>query len=237
MYCVVPLAGPDFFHPSYDIKPFVPYKDKTLIESVLHGRSWYSEIDTFFFALQDNKRSRSCGEMLKKLFPSSRFVYLSNFTKGALLSSLAATSLMENFNMPLVIDLVDIDYDSSKFHPLDIFEDSEVKGILPYFTSDEPCYSYLQTDREGLLQKSAEKKVISDKASAGTYFFQNLSTFFSVLQGSLEREAEYSYNGSLFLCPVYNEIVKYHGKVVSTQVPLLCSVSKEIKKNQEPQHI
>jgi hypothetical protein len=237
MYCVVPLAGPDFYHESYGIKPFLEYKGKALIESILSARSWYPQIETFIFALQDDERSRSCAEVLQRTFPSSRFVFISNFTRGALLSSLSAVSLIDDFTKPLVVDLVDIDYDSSDFRPLSIFSDGDVKGIVPYFISDDPCYSYLLTDQEEFLLESAEKRLISNKASAGTYFFRDLGTFFSVLEGSIKQESRYSYKNSLFLCPVYNEIVQRNGKVFTNQVPLISSISKGLKSLQTLQNI
>jgi len=32
MINIIPLAGPDFFHPNYGIKPFIEVKGKPLIE-------------------------------------------------------------------------------------------------------------------------------------------------------------------------------------------------------------
>ncbi|MDP2625194.1 MAG: hypothetical protein Q8P27_03335 [Candidatus Peregrinibacteria bacterium] len=229
MYCIVPLAGPDFYQESYGIKPLFEYNGGPLIETILKSRSWHDRIETFIFVLKEGPHVAEFVGFAQKMFPNSQFVTISEYTKGALMSAAVGASLITDFSQPVVLDLVDIDYDSSGLNPAELFSKGYIQGILPYFRAEDPCYSYLVTDEQGFLLESAEKRVISDKASAGTYFFQNVPTFFSIIDGNMLQEVDYAYKGILFVCPAYNELVKNGGKVFTQEVDLIRSVSKELK--------
>ncbi|MBN4066915.1 hypothetical protein JYU14_02410 [Simkania negevensis] len=227
MHCIVPLAGPDFYHPSYGIKPMIDYRGRPLIEALLKERSWYDTIEQFIFVLQDSTESRNFQQYAKGVFPHSSFVYLTSYTKGALLSSLAGAGQVDDFHAPIIVDLVDIDYTSQGFSPQAYFEQQNVAGIIPYFTADDPCYSYLEVDKQGFLIHAKEKEVISDKASCGTYFFKNLACFLTAVEGSIQRDQELAVNGLFYLCPSFNVLIE-RGEVVMTQhLSLVSSISKE----------
>ena len=229
MYCIVPIAGPDFFSPDYGIKPLIPYNGSTLIESILVSRSWYKDIEEYIFVLQDTLHADTFISHMKKKNIKATIVKLSKETRGALLSSAAATSVIHDFSKTIVLDLVDIEYDSTSLHPLEMFSTHNIEGIIPYFISDDPAYSYLITDENGMLVQSAEKKVISNKASGGTYFFKNIFSFMTAVTGVLKHESLYSVNNSLFVCPAYNELVKKNKRILTIEVALIQSMSKSLK--------
>jgi hypothetical protein len=227
MNCIVPLAGPDFFNPKYGIKPLIPYKGKKLLEYLLTDRPWYRDIKEFIFILQDTPFSQEFIQQIE--IPNARFIKITNTTKGALLTSVAAISIIHYFSEPLVLDLTDIEYDNIDFNPKELFAQTEIAGIIPYFNSNDSAYSYVIADDNNMLLSCAEKKVISNKASAGTYFFKDAMTFLQAVSGVLNNADGYFVNDSLYICPAYNELLKLKKNILTTKVNLVESVSKKLK--------
>lgn len=211
MYCIVPLAGPDFYNERYGYKPLCEIEGKPLLEVALMSRCWYKngEVtnDKIIFVIRDNQMYDKFEIYLKENFCGSKVVKISDYTKGALLSAMAGASLINDFTEPIVVDLIDILYEGD-FSPTKIFEsDINIGGILPYFNSCNEKYSYLEIVN-GYVTQTVEKKVISNDASAGTYFFKNLNVFLEAVSGSVKFDKIISYNNNLFLCPSYNFIKK-----------------------------
>ena len=73
--------------------------------------------------------------------------------------------------------------------------------------SDNPAFSYAQTDDKGLLIRTKEKEVISNHAICGLYYFNNLELFKnSVID--LIVETDFS-NGEFYMSNVYNHLLKF----------------------------
>ena len=229
MYCIVPLAGPDFVHPTLGIKPLMPIDGEPLLRKVITSRPWWRsgnlQPSNLIFVLRDIPETVKFIEDLDDWFPGSRKVIISSLTSGALMSALAGVSLIKDFTAPLCIDLVDILYETEELI-LDRFQDDSIGGVVPYFTSDESCYSYFEMNTEGFVTHAVEKQVISSHASAGTYWFRDTATYLNAAAFSLNHISELSVKGILFVCPAMNYIINTGKKVVPIPVDNIQSVSK-----------
>ncbi|XER09398.1 hypothetical protein SRRS_50240 [Sporomusa rhizae] len=115
------------------------------------------------------------------------------------------------------MDLSDIIFQGD-FNPVEIFrEDPCIGGIIPYFISRNPQYSYLELSGQWVRQ-TAEKKVITEAASAGVYFFRDAPLFLEAVADSLRFDKLYSYNNNMFLCPAMNGIIRSNKLVQAVQV-------------------
>jgi hypothetical protein len=162
MYCIVPLAGPDFYNESYGIKPLCRFGDETLIQKAIYSRSWYQNKDlisgNIIFILRDTPHTNETEIYLKDTFAGCKIVRIPELTRGALLSSCAGFSIIKDFTRPVVVDLVDIIY-KSDFSPTREFEtDPNIGGILPFFKSTNEKYSYLEIVM-GHVTQTAEKRL------------------------------------------------------------------------------
>ena len=132
------------------------------------------------------------------------------------MSALAGLSTLNEFCQPVIIDLADIIYSSS----IDIEEALQVKpnlgGIALVFDSLNPQYSYLATDRSGRVVGAAEKKVISDQASAGTYIFCDSATVLKAVAHAIENETSQTHNNLFYVCPLFNGVLA-QGKQVELE--------------------
>ncbi len=73
--------------------------------------------------------------------------------------------------------------------------------------------------------ETAEKKVISNIASSGTYFFANLATYLNALAHNLKNKNSYTYKNLFFVCPLMNGVVDQGLRVLNYEV----SQIKDIK--------
>lgn len=220
MFCIVPLAGPDFYSEKFGIRPLMPYKNMPLIEYVLKSRPWMgTELDTknIIFILRKTDKTPQAEQALQDLFPGSQQVLLSKTTNGALLSALAGIPLIPDSNTPVIVDLADIAYKTS-ISVGRIFDDPyQWAGAIPYFESDNANYSYLEMRGEEVI-RTREKEVISRHASAGTYFFRNSATYLDAVRMAVQHPDQFSTNNSFFVCPVYNALIRQNKPIAGVPV-------------------
>lgn len=208
MQVIVPLAGPDFVRPDGTIKALSPFAGQFLLQYVLTSRPWAPEVCGYTFILKDEPLTRNFADHYLNLwFPESTFVFLSSFTRGAACSAMAGVACQRDPHLPLIIDLADIHYSSSLNVRDRLYQSSLCGGLALTFTSANPVYSYLRFDEIGRVVEAAEKKVISNTASAGTYIFRNSAIYLSALAHAFENEATQSCNDLFYVCPLFNGVV------------------------------
>jgi len=221
MKCIVPLAGPDIYTRKYGLKPAYEIDGEPLLFRALHSRNWYGHSlneEDLIFVLRDFEQLNVLKKLIASYFPKGRQVIIPDLTCGALMSSLAGTALITNFGEAIAVDLVDILF-SSDFEPETIFNaDKNISGIIPYFRSDNHKYSYLKLSENQDVLRTREKNIISDKASAGVYFFRNIHYFLKALSYSLEHKRTLAFKNLLYLCPSFNGLIKGSGVVKAVEV-------------------
>ena len=226
MKCIIPLAGPDFYKESYGIKPLFEINGKPLLKEALSSRYWikHKELgeDDLNFVLKESEHTEVFVKYLDETFPKSKVCYIPQYTRGAILSAAVGVSIVDNPEEPIIIDLVDILFESD-FSPTEVFSNNKVNGILPWFNSNSEKYSYLDINEDRVI-KTAEKRVISNHASAGVYFFKNQEVFFKALHYSLIHAKDIAVNGVLFVCPSFNGIIEEEKKVV----PCFVKITNEL---------
>ncbi len=207
MKCIIPLAGPDFFLDRYNLpKPLYQHGGSSIIERTLMERPWFGtdlHPDDLIFVL--NKNNLGNDEFINWIgtrLSGAKNIILSTPTTGALLTSLAAAAYIEPTES-IIIDLIDIEY-SVPGNSFSSLVAQGVNGIVPYFTSYKESYSYLEIDKSGLITRAAEKQVISQNASAGTYYFASLEMLTAVL-GKYILPVNLV-NDMYYICPVFNHI-------------------------------
>lgn len=211
MQVIVPLAGPDFERDDGTTKAELLLDGQALLVRALTSRSWWQRGDVSatdcIFVLRDTKVARDFADRcLTDWFPGSRTMFLSHGTRGAAFSALAGVGLCDPAAV-LCVDLADILYVET-FTPLPAFgDDPALGGMLPTFYSASPAYSYARLDDDGRVTRTAEKQVISDLASAGTYFFRNPAVYLAAVDHAIRHESEQTHNGSFFLCPLFNGVI------------------------------
>ncbi len=205
---IVPLAGPDFVRECGSIKPLEVVQGEPVLKLALNSRPWAPRVKSYTFVLYDSEESRRFShDYLDYWYPGCTIVYLSAYSRGAAMSALAGLAVLDKFSGPLIIDLADIVYNSDVDIVATLENDQNIGGIALTFRSDNPQYSYLARGRNGQIVFAAEKKVISDQASAGTYVFRNCATIVKAVAHAIENEASQVHNGMFYVCPLFNGVI------------------------------
>lgn len=215
MHVIVPLAGPDFVRADGSIKALEPFQGKPLLRYALNSRPWSCKVKHYSFVLYDSEETREfANNYLRHWHKGCSIVYLSAFSQGAAMSALAGVSALNEFYQPLIIDLADIIYKSNVSIEQVLQASPDIGGIALAFKSRNPQYSYLASDKNGQVVAAAEKKVISDQASAGTYIFRDCAIVLRAIAHAIENESSQTYNDLFYVCPLFNGVLA-QGKKVS----------------------
>lgn len=147
---------------------------------------------------------------IKTILPEANIFSVLKTTRGAVETCLMAESAISPDDAILVMDC-DLEFRSLEFNhaiqELLTTPAEEVRGgMLVSFTSEDPRYSYAQTDASGNVIRTAEKEVISNHALCGAYFFASGKGFVNVAHKLLNEPAftkpEY------YLSLLYNYLIK-----------------------------
>ncbi|WP_077549248.1 hypothetical protein [Pseudorhizobium flavum] len=118
---------------------------------------------------------------------------------------------------PIIIDLADILFSEGPQHPRALFESDGYGAIVPSFSSDESCFSYLKITA-GLVIEAREKQVISSHASAGVYMFATSGIFLTAAAHSIAHRDSLAVNNNLFICPMINGVIAAGHTVIAPNI-------------------
>lgn len=213
MTVIVPLAGPDFVLSNGGVKAAVDVDGEPLLRRVLMSRPWVVTAKAYIFVLHEDLPSRRfADDHLSVWFPGCATVFVSRATAGAALSVAIGVAMADVADEPLIVDLADIIIDLDE-DPVRRFEDPRVHGVAVTFESSRPEYSYIRLDPSGRFVEAAEKRVISNHASAGVYLFRNAATYYRALSIALANPHVHTYNNLFYVCPLFNGVAHAGGTV------------------------
>ena len=87
----------------------------------------------------------------------------------------------------------------------------ECDGGVLTFNSTHPRWSYVRLGENGFISEAAEKKVISDIATVGLYYYKKGSDFIKYAEQMIQKNL--SFNGDFYICPIFNEMIADGKKV------------------------
>jgi dTDP-glucose pyrophosphorylase len=206
MNIVVPLAGKDpRFESRGACKPLVNVEGKPLIRHCIETLDWPFKEEKhklYFIILKEHDELHGLSKKLASWFPGCAVKALEAPTDGAARTALALEQEIGTTE-ELMIYLADIQFRGNLKKV--VRGNAKAAGVIPTFKSSNPKYSYAVADGTGRVSKVAEKKVISDNASAGLYYYREGSIFVRaakemIKQGDLV-------NNAFYICPTYNYLV------------------------------
>lgn len=215
MQWVFPMAGRGSRVASLgDFKPFIKICERMIIEWCLLGLiPQFTKEDSFYFIVtQAQGNEYRVEETLQDIFnrifpyppPALKVINVAEIPSGPACTVSHALDLIDSQN-PVTICNPDQYIRYKRFDPI-----PKNDGAMVLYCSTSPKSSYAVIT-DGLIQHTAEKKVLSTNASAGVYIFG--SGF--LLQQSLNRAIlqEDRINGEYYIAPVMNQILTAGGKV------------------------
>ena len=127
---------------------------------------------------------------------------------GAVLTCLEGIELIDNEN-PVLFNDCDHSFLCKTFYDFILKSKNDIDGAILTFTSNAPRFSYIEINDLGNVIRTIEKKVISNKAICGAYYFKNKNIFKKSAQKYLD---DCNYN-EYFISGVYNIMIKENMKI------------------------
>ena len=210
---VVPMAGRGsrFTEQGYtDSKPFIDVNGKPMIQRVIENLNieFDSNYEFVIICLQedfDKYDFRIFDDIIGHT--EYKVICLEDVTEGAAQTLLEAKDIIDS-DTPMLSFNTDqmIDYNPKMFEIAKQFD-----GYIPCFWGDSKDWSYARTLDNGYVQEVAEKKVISNNATAGYYYWRKGSDYVKYAEQMIEENSRS--NGEFYVAPVYNWAIQDGKKI------------------------
>lgn len=215
MNIVIPMAGlgSRFAKAGYEKpKPFIDVAGKPMIERVMENLACENARYILIGRKEHILKEAAIVEKIQQNY-NAIFISVDKLTEGTACTVLYARKYIDN-EQPLLIansdQLVDISIKSF----INECINKNADGSILTFTDFElnPKWSFAKIDDKGYVTEVQEKKVISDFATVGIYFFSKGSLF---VDGAVDMIiANDRVNNEFYTCPVYNYILKEEKKII-----------------------
>lgn len=179
LHIVMPMAGEGsrFIREGWKIpKPLIDLHGKPLFQRSIDSVMIDGILMKYSFIVrQEHIDKFKIDEQIKKQLPQSNIFSVMKTTRGAVETCLVAEPAIDDNDAVVVMDC-DLEFRSKRYTELLYLALSQpicdtFGGALVSFESDNPRYSYAETDNNMRVLRTAEKEVISSHALCGAYFF------------------------------------------------------------------
>lgn len=210
---LIPMSGNGsrFVNAGFTLpKPLISVLGKPMIQRVVENLN--IDANYIFIVQKEHRVKYNLDVLLPLIVPNCSIVETDGLTQGAACSALLAKELIDN-NEHLIVANSDqyVFWDSSDFVFSMISKNLDA-GILT-FKANHPKWSYAKINAEGFVTEVAEKKVISDLATVGIYYFKHGKDFVKYAEQMIDKNIRV--NNEFYICPIYNEMIS-DGKKVKT---------------------
>jgi len=213
---VIPAAGlgSRFANAGYAFpKPLIEVNGKPMIQLVVDNLAIGGH---FIFIVQEKHHDQyNLNYLLGALAPGCDIVKARGLTEGAACTILLAKDHINNDD-PLLIANSDqlLDWDPRQFVYASMSDG--VDGCISTFTSVHPKFSFVRTNEQGYVVEVAEKKVISNQATTGVYFWRRGADFVKYAEQMIAKGKRV--NNEFYTCPVYEEAIEDGFKIKTVPV-------------------
>ena len=208
---IIPMAGAGsrFQAAGYTFpKPIIDVMGKPMIQLVVESLN--VKANFIYIVQKEHRKKYNLDALLALITPNCKIVEVDGLTKGAACTLLLAKEYINNQN-PILISNSDqyIEWDSNEFFYK--MNESNADGGIVTFKATHPKWSFAKLDELNNIMEVAEKKPISDNATAGFYYWKHGSDFINYTEQMINKNIRV--NNEFYTCPVYNEAIQ-DGKVI-----------------------
>ena len=187
---------------------------KTLLELSLKSFSDMKRNSNFLFAVPSTKNKElGLADICRVATAGKGSVYeIQGPTAGALCTCLLACDSIDH-DSPLIISSADQVIQDDIDQCLDYFTDQLADAGVLTFESVHPKWSYIQMDVNGNVVQVSEKKVVSNNALAGFFYFKRAGDFFESAKNVIRKQGHNE--GQYYISAVLNDFILKGKKVAA----------------------
>ena len=188
-HLIIPLAISSNYFPIEEYffpKPLIDIDGLPMILKVMDNYEKNFDFQKYTFIIPENLATKYSIDSIIKLNTDkiTNFVFKKAETSGALCSSLLSLDKISEEEDIIIANMDEIiDYDLNKI--INFFRNNSANGGMVAFKSNHPRWVYLDCDEKGIISCCAEKKVISNLAGAGFYYFKNKEIYYESARNAL----------------------------------------------------
>lgn len=194
-------------------KPLIEVHGKPMIQWVLESIN--IDANYIFIVQREHVQKFNLSSVLKILKPNCKIVEINSSTEGAACTTLLAKLHIDNNNQ-LIIANSDQYFSWNSSTTMYNFTTKKIDGAILTFKSTHPKWSYAKVDKNQNLIEVAEKKVISNNATVGFYFWKKGSDYVKYAEQMIKKNLRV--NNEFYVCPVFNEALNDKKKFIINPV-------------------
>ena len=213
---VIPMAGAGsrFADVGYTFpKPLIEIKGKPMIQVVVESLN--IEANFIYIVQKSHREKYNLDALLNLITPNCKVIEIEGITEGAACTTLLAKEFI-NTDSPLIITNSDqfIDWNSTEF--MYQMNEKGYDGGIVTFPAIHPKWSFAKVDKNNIVLEVAEKKPISDKATAGIYYWKHGSDYVKYTEQMVKKDIRV--NNEFYVCPVYNEAIQDKKQILNFDI-------------------
>ena len=211
MNILIPMAGRGkrFEDIGYSFpKPLIDIEGKPMIQLIIENLNLTGK--HIFLCQKEHYEKYALDKLLEMLSPNCKIIQIDGITDGAAVTALKAKELINN-DEELIIANSDQWINWNPQHFLSFLQNNDADGGIITFISTHPKWSFVKVNESGLITELAEKKPISNIATAGIYYYKHGKTFVEAAEQMITKNIRT--NNEFYIAPAYNEIIQNGGKV------------------------
>lgn len=202
---LIPMAGAGsrFANAGFTFpKPLIDVRGKPMVQVVVENMNM--EANFIFIVQKSHYEKYNLQYMLQLIAPGCQIVQVDGVTEGAACTVLMAKELINNDDKLFMINSDQfIEWNSNEV--MYSLAADQIDGGILTFESTHPKYSYVKTDNNGFAAEVVEKKVISNMATVGAYYWTKGSDFVKYAERMIA--ANKRVNNEFYVAPVYQEAI------------------------------
>lgn len=172
----------------------------------------------------EHDRQYNLQEKITSILPKANVVLTDEEPTGALRDAYRAKPHLQP-NQGIILLDCDLWFHSQPYYDMvqnSLNGTSDIQGGLLTFKADSPKYSYAELDEQGMVKRTAEKVVISDRAITGAYYIATTEIFDTAAQKLLAQPLT-AEMPEYYVSHIYNVILQDGGKVQAAPVEQFAS--------------
>ena len=208
---LVPMAGAGsrFAQQGYTFpKPLIEVNGKPMIQTVVENLN--IDAHYIFIVQQEHYEKYNLKYLLNLIAPGCDIVQINGITEGAACSTLLAKEYIDS-DAPLVMANSDQYVEWNSNECMYAFTADAIDGGIVTFEASHPKWSYAKLGTDGFVSEVAEKKVISNEATVGIYYWKKGSDYVKYAEQMIEKNIRV--NNEFYVCPVFNEAIEDGKKI------------------------
>lgn len=199
-------------------KNLVELEGAPLVKHVMDGLSEIRKRGVRFIYIigKDEASTHHTDRVIRLLDPEAGVIMVNGETSGAACTAMLAIAEIAR-DEPLLIVNGDIVLEADLDAIVDDFSARGLDGGAVVFRDVHPRWSFMRAGSDGIVVEVAEKRPISDLATAGVYYYARGIDFVCAVSSMMLKDAHVC--GRFYICPAFNEMILHGYRIGYFEVP------------------